>query len=289
MNLTTLTSTGGFVPINLDTYEVWHHIQTIGVLVLRGRKRTLIKCRLILLEREDMAKKPEILSDLSSQNYAIHEVDFDTMLTIIKACQDLSVQKMPITNTATHQKDLANSTKIQEPDMWSLLKGILPGTKWCGVNDVAKNYEDLGSGSYFEVDKCCRTHDHCPLKVYAFSTRYHAINYHPYTKSHCACDDLLYNCLKRLASEKQQFGPDTASIASSIGNVYFNVIGIECAEPKYQKTCLNYTTVRNRQAKLFFNQSKKKSKSEDIIKCQKWKLDKSVTPAFSFRKPNRVF
>ena len=35
----------------------------------------------------------------------------------------------------------------------------------CGVNDVAKNYEDLGTGSYFEVDKCCRTHDHCPLKV----------------------------------------------------------------------------------------------------------------------------
>ena len=35
----------------------------------------------------------------------------------------------------------------------------------CGVNDVAKNYNDLGSGSYFEVDKCCRTHDHCPLKV----------------------------------------------------------------------------------------------------------------------------
>ena len=52
MNLTTLASTGGFVPVNLDTYEVWHHIQTIGVLVLRGRKRTLIKCRLILLERK---------------------------------------------------------------------------------------------------------------------------------------------------------------------------------------------------------------------------------------------
>ena len=38
----------------------------------------------------------------------------------------------------------------------------------CGVNDVATNYEDLGTGSYFEVDKCCRTHDHCPLKVYTF-------------------------------------------------------------------------------------------------------------------------
>ena len=78
-----------------------------------------------------------------------------------------------------------------------------------------------------------------------------------------------------------------------IGNVYFNVIGIECAEPKYQKTCLNYTAVKNhpprRQAKLFFNQPNRQSKKNEDMKCQKWKLDKSVTPDFSFRKPNRVF
>ena len=45
---------------------------------------------------------------------------------------------------------------------------------------------------YFRVDKCCRAHDHCPIKIKAFSSNYGATNYHVYTKSHCACDDLFY-------------------------------------------------------------------------------------------------
>ena len=52
MNLTTRLVPGHFIPINLDIYEVWHHVHTIGVLVLRGHERTLVKCRLILLEKE---------------------------------------------------------------------------------------------------------------------------------------------------------------------------------------------------------------------------------------------
>ena len=52
MNLTTVPiMEGHFIPINLETHEVWHHIHTIGVLVLRGSKRTLVDCRLILLEK----------------------------------------------------------------------------------------------------------------------------------------------------------------------------------------------------------------------------------------------
>ena len=42
------------------------------------------------------------------------------------------------------------------------------------------------------MDKCCRAHDHCPVKIKAFSSNYGATNYHVYTKSHCACDDLFY-------------------------------------------------------------------------------------------------
>ena len=52
MNLTTVPMDGHFIPINLEAHEVWHHIHTIGVLVLRGSKRTLVDCRLILLEKE---------------------------------------------------------------------------------------------------------------------------------------------------------------------------------------------------------------------------------------------
>ena len=80
-----------------------------------------------------MEKKPSILAELS-HDYKIHEVDFDTMLSIIEACQDLTVQPVqPVlpANDALHdQKNKINSTSIKQPNMWSLLKGILPGTKW---------------------------------------------------------------------------------------------------------------------------------------------------------------
>lgn len=36
----------------------------------------------------------------------------------------------------------------------------VPGTKWCGPGDNAKNFDDLGK--HIETDKCCRAHDHCP-------------------------------------------------------------------------------------------------------------------------------
>jgi hypothetical protein len=54
------------------------------------------------------------------------------------------------------------------------------GTKWCGNSDIAKTYFDLGREK--EVDKCCRTHDLCPVKVQPYRTRYNLTNEHFYTK-----------------------------------------------------------------------------------------------------------
>ena len=77
-----------------------------------------------------MEKKTFILAELS-HNYKIHEVNFDTMLSIIEACQDLSVQPVLAANdTPLDQNNKINSTSMKQPNVWSLLKGILPGTKW---------------------------------------------------------------------------------------------------------------------------------------------------------------
>ncbi|KAJ8935997.1 hypothetical protein NQ318_009677 [Aromia moschata] len=91
-------------------------------------------------------------------------------------------------------------------------------TKWCGTGDIAKNYFDLGTES--TVDACCRAHDLCPVKIRAYSKRYNLTNNSLYTKSHCKCDDRLFNCLK--GSESQ-----TANI---MGNIYFNLVQVPCLE-----------------------------------------------------------
>jgi hypothetical protein len=57
---------------------------------------------------------------------------------------------------------------------------VVTGTKWCGNSDIAKSYFDLGREK--DVDKCCRTHDLCPVKVRSYRTRYNLTNEHFYTK-----------------------------------------------------------------------------------------------------------
>lgn len=92
------------------------------------------------------------------------------------------------------------------------------GTKWCGTGDIATSYHDLGGEP--KVDMCCRAHDLCPVKVRAYSRRYNLTNGSLYTKSHCKCDDNLYDCLKHVESP-------TAHI---LGNVYFNLVQVPCVD-----------------------------------------------------------
>lgn len=93
------------------------------------------------------------------------------------------------------------------------------------------------------MDKCCRAHDHCPIKVKGFASAHGLMNLSFYTKyrwnlipwqffetfthltffvsrSHCACDDEFYSCLKSLSSP----------VARMIGNLYFNVIQMPCVD-----------------------------------------------------------
>lgn len=97
---------------------------------------------------------------------------------------------------------------------------LFAGTKWCGTGDIARDYYDLGAEP--NVDRCCRAHDLCPVKVRAYSKRYNLTNSSLYTKSHCQCDDNLYDCLK---------GSDSPT-AHIMGNVYFNLVQVPCVEDK---------------------------------------------------------
>ncbi|CAF4931826.1 unnamed protein product [Pieris macdunnoughi] len=102
----------------------------------------------------------------------------------------------------------------------SLLQGIIPGTKWCGTGDIADDYHDLGADR--ALDRCCRTHDLCPTKVRAFSRRYNLTNNSLYSKSHCKCDDMLFECLKAT----------NTSASHLMGHIYFNLVQVPCLEDR---------------------------------------------------------
>ncbi|KAE8742304.1 hypothetical protein FOCC_FOCC012183 [Frankliniella occidentalis] len=141
------------------------------------------------------------------------------MNALMRRCQELDVAAGGPWAPPAQAVASATRRKIDDsPDPSSLLSGILPGTKWCGTGDIAANYFDLGSEK--DIDRCCRTHDLCPVKVRAFQSRYGLSNMSFYTKSHCICDDMLLTCLK--ASKRP-----TANI---MGNIYFNLLRVPCVE-----------------------------------------------------------
>lgn len=168
---------------------------------------TLQTCRLFELDDEREAEPI-----IKAQGLPVQQVDFAAMLNLISQCRDLRDWSAS-TNSTPHW---SAST------LWS---GIIPGTKWCGLGDIASSYEDLGT--HVTVDVCCRAHDHCPVKLKAFRTGYDLVNFSLYTKSHCDCDRDFYNCLRRAKSH----------IADTIGNVYFNVIKVPCIRKVRKPVC----------------------------------------------------
>ena len=68
------------------------------------------------------------------------------------------------------------------------------------------------------TDRCCRDHDICPVKIRPYQSRYNLTNNSIYTKSHCMCDDLLFECLKKT----------NTSAAQVMGAIYFNLVQVPC-------------------------------------------------------------
>ncbi len=82
------------------------------------------------------------------------------MINLVQVCSG------DLPRSPTEQRRQRKTRRGGDPgsgSIFSLLRLIAPGTKWCGVNDIAEDFFDLGERE--EVDRCCRAHDHCPLKV----------------------------------------------------------------------------------------------------------------------------
>jgi len=187
-----------------DTVVPYRDEKTMAVITYTPDGRSIIDCTLFDLEKElsvanDLLKKRKLV---------VVECNFQKMMRLINQCKNIST---PALHDLNDSVVLANVTEL-----WSLWRGIIPGTKWCGLGDEARSYNDIGPK--FSVDNCCRAHDHCPVRIKPFHYGYGLINFSVYTKSHCECDDEFLLCLRQT----------NHPLADIVGNFYFNVMQFGC-------------------------------------------------------------
>ncbi|RWS27226.1 Phospholipase A2 isozyme PA4-like protein [Leptotrombidium deliense] len=192
----------------------------------------------------DLEKNPETAFRKAHKlDLPIQQVDFKTMKDTINRCRELTQQIIPIKSIEENKVDLN-----QTDDSWGLWRGLIPGTKWCGLGDTAKDYYDLGEKR--DIDLCCRAHDHCPIRLKAFRYGYGLINFSFYTKSHCECDEDFHRCLKKQ--------PD--DFAATLGNFYFNIMKIQCIKEDNSTICLEKKMINGREECLHFRPTLKHMK-----------------------------
>ncbi|XP_053678982.1 uncharacterized protein LOC128729334 [Anopheles nili] len=225
---------------------IYFHDQTVAVVELGPAKR-LIGCELIEIYND--VDGSELLRNLSTINRPL-EISFRDMIKLMEQCEQVDRLNERNNHRATEEggngsqsfqdsstnggflamimKNRSSKRGIFYSSSFSLLSGIIPGTKWCGTGDIADSYHDLGDDA--TMDRCCRTHDLCPMKVRAYQKRYNLSNNSIYTKSHCKCDDMLFECLKQT----------NTSAAQVMGSIYFNLVQVPCVDdtpggPQFRK------------------------------------------------------
>ncbi|XP_016985537.1 uncharacterized protein LOC108049030 [Drosophila rhopaloa] len=216
---------------------IYYHDLTIAVTEL-GPQKLLLGCELIEIYNDKEGKM--LLEGLSHYNRPL-EIKFDEMLKLMDQCEHVD----KLSYASRHKSKLESgerssggggggdsssmggandgvalklATNIFPRSPFSLLSGIIPGTKWCGTGDIAETYSDLGSE--MAMDRCCRQHDLCPIKIRAYQHKYDLMNDSLYTKSHCICDDMLFSCLKMTNTSASQL----------MGSIYFNLVQVPCLD-----------------------------------------------------------
>ena len=93
--------------------------------------------------------------------FQVVEVNFPEIMATIDVCNNIP---SPDTGQSSQEeKEEDGGVSLSRVNILSLTRGILPGTLWCGVDDMAADFSKLGRDR--ELDRCCRAHDHCPVKV----------------------------------------------------------------------------------------------------------------------------
>ncbi|XP_044758722.1 uncharacterized protein LOC123316617 [Coccinella septempunctata] len=203
---------------------VYYHDLSVAVVEL-GPKKLLLNCNIIeIYSPTDVDKAMGPLVDKTTPV----PINFNEMVHLMDQCVQLERMKRRHRTGVSQQSEEERknfTTRVEEAkaiinSQLVLLSGIIPGTKWCGTGDIAKNYHDLGED--VSTDMCCRNHDLCPVKIRAYSKKYNLNNDSLYTKSHCTCDDIFHKCMKMQRTKSAQI----------LGHIYFNLVKVPCLEDR---------------------------------------------------------
>uniref|UniRef100_A0A8D8SPX6 Phospholipase A2 n=1 Tax=Cacopsylla melanoneura TaxID=428564 RepID=A0A8D8SPX6_9HEMI len=207
----------GYVLNKENVRVVYYFDQTIVIVEVAGPKKELRNCEVIeVYDENDTLDAMETVRREVGEPF---EIDMDKMVKLMKQCQLLAPvpkKKFEVKPTSMNTEKVKSNVDTQPTSAYPLLNGIIPGTKWCGTGDIADTYFDMGTE--VKLDKCCRTHDLCPSKIRAHTSRYNMTNNSIYTKSHCTCDKIFRACLKATKS----------SAADLMGEFYFNIFRVPC-------------------------------------------------------------
>ncbi|KAF3692603.1 Group 3 secretory phospholipase A2 [Channa argus] len=185
---------------------------------------TLVDCSIIVNQMQVKSFMHECRLGLRGQRAGqpLH-TRFAVMDEANVMCREFMERSVPIGVVGNDDTD---DTALQHKTLKRSKRGFTyPGTLWCGAGNMADNYDQLGV--FAETDSCCRTHDHCPHVIHAFSSNYGHINFKWHPICHCDCDSALKDCLRKVN--------DTSSRV--VGQAFFNVIGVPCFDFVYEEQC----------------------------------------------------
>ncbi|XP_066596934.1 phospholipase A2-like [Prorops nasuta] len=195
--------------------EVFYHEQTVVVADL-GPDRKLHYCN--ILEVYETQEADELLEKLKSE-HTTERMSLEEMIKLTHQCELLEKFQTDysVIPSSFKGKEVTLKKQTSKTSLDSLSSATI-GTKWCGPENKADHYHDLGQN--VNIDRCCRRHDLCPVKIRPNDTKYNLTNTGEYTKYHCLCEEEFHTCLR--------FFDDPAG--NIIGRTYFSYYPINCID-----------------------------------------------------------
>jgi len=185
------------------TSSLFHHGRTVAFVETKSNLEEIVACQLYNINGMKKEDFTDGWNKVQQENPS-KELSLEQMIRLIFKCKDVDREPFDV--------DLHHLTTAHEQALVSLNFGLVPNTRWCGKGRNTPKYHELGS--HTELDKCCRAHDHCPSYLAPFTSK----NPNAYTLSHCLCDEMFRQCLKKSLSV----------VADAIGVFFFNIFKLKC-------------------------------------------------------------